>query len=159
MRNQKLKALSLLVGSIIIAGGVVYYAANWVRKVAQEKADHRTYSVVIAESPVEQGQSLKGHLGVMQWPSDAPLASHFENIEEAGKRVASNAIGIGEPITESRLAPIGSQPGLSSLLPRGKRAITAKVNEFTGVAGFLIPGNHVDLVVESGNGATARQDY
>ncbi len=44
MRNQKLKALSLLVGSIIIAGGVVFYAANWVRKVAKEKADHQTYS-------------------------------------------------------------------------------------------------------------------
>jgi pilus assembly protein CpaB len=52
----------------------------------------------------------------------------------------------GEPILASKLAAIGQQGGLSSVLKEGKRAVTVKVNEVVGVAGFALPGNYVDVM-------------
>jgi pilus assembly protein CpaB len=56
-------------------------------------------------------------------------------------------IAAREPITESRLAPIGSAAGLSSVIPEGFRAMTVKVDEVVGVSGFIMPGTLVDVVV------------
>jgi pilus assembly protein CpaB len=55
----------------------------------------------------------------------------------------------GEPILAARLAPEGEKGGLSAVLETGKRAITVKVNEIVGVAGFALPGNYVDVMVNT----------
>jgi pilus assembly protein CpaB len=55
----------------------------------------------------------------------------------------------GEPVLESKLAPKGTKGGLSAVIAEGKRAITVKVNEVVGVAGFALPGNHVDIMVNT----------
>jgi pilus assembly protein CpaB len=55
----------------------------------------------------------------------------------------------GEPISESKLAPSGAQPGLSFAIKEGKRAITVRVNDVVGVAGFALPGNYVDILVNT----------
>jgi pilus assembly protein CpaB len=53
------------------------------------------------------------------------------------------------PVLESKLAPKGTKGGLSAVIAEGKRAITVKVNEVVGVAGFALPGNHVDIMVNT----------
>jgi pilus assembly protein CpaB len=60
-----------------------------------------------------------------------------------------SALQRGEPILESRLAPVGTKGGLSSVISEGKRAVTVKVNEVIGVAGFALPGNLVDVMVNA----------
>jgi pilus assembly protein CpaB len=55
----------------------------------------------------------------------------------------------GEPLLHSKLAPMGEKGGLSSVLAPGQRAVTVKVNEIMGVAGFALPGNYVDVMVNT----------
>jgi pilus assembly protein CpaB len=59
------------------------------------------------------------------------------------------AVWRGEPLLMSKLAPMGEKGGLSSVLTQGQRAITVKVNEIVGVAGFALPGNYVDVMVNT----------
>jgi pilus assembly protein CpaB len=58
----------------------------------------------------------------------------------------------GEPLLLSKLAPMGEKGGLSSVLAPGQRAVTVKVNEIMGVAGFALPGNYVDVMVNTPDG-------
>jgi pilus assembly protein CpaB len=61
---------------------------------------------------------------------------------------------IGEPVSEAKLAPVGTLGGLSALITEGKRAITVRVNDVIGVAGFTLPGNYVDIIVSTEKDAT-----
>jgi pilus assembly protein CpaB len=55
----------------------------------------------------------------------------------------------GEPVLQAKLAPVGTQGGLSAVIGDGKRAITVRVNDVIGVAGFALPGNYVDIIVNT----------
>ena len=55
----------------------------------------------------------------------------------------------GEPVIESKLAPVGTKGGLSAVIADGSRAITVRVNDVVGVAGFALPGNYVDVIVNT----------
>ena len=68
------------------------------------------------------------------------------------------ALKKGEPVLESRLAPEGAKAGLSAIVAKGKRAITVKVNEVVGVAGFALPGNYVDIMVNTQEEGTKTSD-
>ena len=68
------------------------------------------------------------------------------------------ALQRGEPLIESRLAPIGTKGGLSAVVPEGKRAITVRVNDVIGVAGFALPGNFVDVMVNTQEDGGRRGD-
>jgi pilus assembly protein CpaB len=65
----------------------------------------------------------------------------------------------GEPVSDPKLAPAGTVGGLSALISEGKRAMTVRVNDVVGVAGFALPGNYVDILVHTEQDATdVRQD-
>lgn len=78
-----------------------------------------------------------------------PKGAFLKPEDLVGRGVIS-AIYAGEPILDSRLAPVGSGGGLSSTIPKGMRAIAVKVDDVVGVAGFVTPGQRVDVLV-SGN--------
>ncbi len=81
------------------------------------------------------------------WSAETLPTGAFSDRAALEGRVAKSALLRGEPILESRLAPIGTRGGLSAVIADGKRAITVKVNEVIGVAGFALPGNFVDVMV------------
>jgi pilus assembly protein CpaB len=64
----------------------------------------------------------------------------------------------GEPLTEARLAPVGAKGGLSAVVPEGRRAMTVRVNDVVGVAGFALPGTYVDVMVNTQAEGTQRND-
>ncbi len=106
-------------------------------------------SVVVAASAVEAGLALAPQqLTVMTWPGPAPQGAYDSTAKLAG-RVARQALVPGEPVLESRLAPIDGKAGLSATLLPGQRAITVRVNDVIGVAGFALPGTYVDVLVSA----------
>src|SRR5207237_9613368 len=72
-------------------------------------------------------------------------------------RVTESLMAKGQPVLEAMLAPTGSGSGLQALVPTGMRAITVEVNEFTGVAGLITPGCHVDIVATINGGESNTQ--
>lgn len=145
----------MIVISVIIGLVAVVLASNWVAK----QADVTTSQVVVAKTDIDVGARLNpGMLAVQIWPAGsvpqgAILAKDKDALLKDPRtnegRVARVSILKGEPISESKLAPVGAQPGLSFAIKEGKRAITVRVNDVVGVAGFALPGNYVDILINT----------
>jgi pilus assembly protein CpaB len=88
-------------------------------------------------------------LKMVDWPSGSIPPGAVSKAELLQDRVVKTSVLRGEPILEAKLAPLGTQGGLSAVIPEGKRAMTVRVNDVIGVAGFALPGNYVDIVVNT----------
>ena len=106
-------------------------------------------NVVVAKIEIPIGTRIvPEQLTVAQFPKTVAPEGTFPVIDDKLiGRVATVRIAVREPITESRLAPVGAAGGLSSVIPDGYRAMTVKVDDVVGVSGFIQPGTLVDIVV------------
>jgi pilus assembly protein CpaB len=135
-------SIALLVGAV-----AVFLVARWVGVGGGSKAGPR---VVVAASVVDAGMPLvANNVRVLQWPAQTAPQGGFDNVDKVVGRVVRQSLVPGEPILESRLAPIDIKGGLSATLEPGKRAITVRVNDVIGVAGFALPGSYVDVLVSA----------
>jgi len=80
-------------------------------------------------------------------------------LEEVAGRVVVLPLGAGEPILEPKLAPKGTPPGMTALVSPGKRAMTVKVDEASGVAGFIVPNNRVDVLSSINRGEYSKDPF
>jgi pilus assembly protein CpaB len=104
--------------------------------------------VVVAAQPLEMGAVIKsGSVRLMRMPQPLVPKGSFSKPEDVLDRPVISAIQPDEPILEARLAVRGSGGGLAPLIPPGMRAISVRVNEVVGVAGFVLPGMRVDVLV------------
>ena len=146
MRNKRLLiavAAAILFGSIA-AVSVYRYLAN-----AREYTKNLN-NVVVAKVDIPIGtRIIAEQLTVTQLPRSAAPDGTFSKIDPDNLigRVAVVRIAAREPITESRLAPLGSAAGLSSVIPEGYRAMNVRVDDVVGISGFIMPGTLVDVVV------------
>jgi pilus assembly protein CpaB len=106
--------------------------------------------VVVARTEISLGQRLAPEmLKLVDWPKNSlPPGAHLST-EKLDGRVLKAGLQRGEPVLEAKLAPQGTQGGLSAVISEGKRAITVRVNDVIGVAGFALPGNYVDIIVNT----------
>ena len=106
--------------------------------------------VAVATKDLEVGTVLKADdVKVADWPGAIPVGATTDISKILGRGVIT-AIFAKEPIISSRLAPAGAGGGMAAMIPQGMRAVAVRVNEVVGVAGFVVPGMHVDVLI-SGN--------
>ena len=145
MRNKRLiiAVLAALAFGLIAAVSVSRYLAN-----AQAYTKNLN-NVVIAKVDIPVGSRIIAEqLTVAQFPrSVAPEGTYAKIDDHLIGRVAVTRIAAREPITESRLAPVGSAAGLSSVIPEGYRAMNVRVDDVVGISGFIMPNTLVDVVV------------
>lgn len=114
------------------------------------KAAPVTVSVVLAAHDLEVGAVLKeDDLTLAEWPGAVPTGASTR-IDDLKGRGVITPIYAKEPVIDSRLAPKGAGGGLAAMIPPGMRAVAVRVNEVVGVAGFVVPGMRVDVLI-SGN--------
>jgi pilus assembly protein CpaB len=107
-----------------------------------------TQTLVVAATPLPLGARLDpNNLRTITWPANQPVAGMFTRVEECANRALITAVAENEPILESKLAPKEAGAGLPATIPEGMRALSVAVNEVVGVAGFVIPGTMVDVLV------------
>lgn len=105
-------------------------------------------TLVIAEREIQPGMVVTAKdMKNAPWPKKAVLQGSFHDIKELKGRAAARRILVGEPILESHLVPKDGGTGLAAIIPKGKRAVAVRVNEIVGVAGFIKPGDLVDVIV------------
>jgi pilus assembly protein CpaB len=116
-----------------------------------------TVSVVVAMADVAPGMALSSRvLQPATWPQEIVPPSAMNNIQALEGRVAIMPIAKGEPILPSKLAPEGTAAGLGGLLDPNRLAVTVKTDEVSGVAGFINPGDRIDVLMEmQGSGANS----
>jgi pilus assembly protein CpaB len=147
----------MLVLSVIIGLGATIVAAGWISQQGQVASA----KVVVAAGDIQLGSRLTPQmLKTVEWPSGSIPPGAVAKADALEDRVVKTSVLRGEPILEAKLAAVGSKGGLSAVIPEGKRAMTVRVNDVIGVAGFALPGNHVDIVVNTqldGDGRGDRQ--
>ena len=110
--------------------------------------------VLMAKMPIEAGAALAAtQFQLVAWPSAKPPEGVFTDEKKLIGRVARQSMFPGELIVEAKLASLESKGGLASMITVGKRAISVRVNDVVGVAGFALPGNYVDILVSAKDGA------
>jgi pilus assembly protein CpaB len=107
----------------------------------------KTEAVVFARTSIVQRQVIGADaIEIRQIPAAAVHPQAARRIEDVAGRVATAPIFADEQVLSVKLAPAGVNAGLSYVLPKDKRAMTIGVNEVVGVAGFVFPGDRVDIV-------------
>lgn len=141
------KALIVL-GLALVFGAVTAAAVNRVlKRGSTELSKGEMVKVVVAVSPISVGQRITpDQVKLEERPKTTLPEGTLSDITQVVDRVSLAEVTIGEAILSSRLAPEGSAAGLSAVIPEGMRAMTVKVDEVIGVAGFVAPGTYVDVV-------------
>jgi len=104
--------------------------------------------VVVAARPLAVGTTVKpADIKLSKTPASAFPKGAFSKAEEVIDRPVVSNVLIDEPILEGRLAVRGSGLGLAPIIPVGMRAVTVRVNDVTGISGFVLPGMRVDVLV------------
>lgn len=154
---MKSRALWVLVAALIAGLAAVWLSTRWMRAQTGEIT-----RVVVARGDIPLGTRLEPQmLQLADWPRSSVPAGARDAVQSLDGRVVTSALQRGEPVTEARLAPQGARAGLSAVVPEGKRAMTVRVNDVVGVAGFALPGTYVDVLVntveDGGAGRAARE--
>jgi pilus assembly protein CpaB len=105
-------------------------------------------TVVVAARPLVIGTQLtERDVKLVSWPSSSLVPGAITDVKEALNRGLLSAVMQNEPLTTSKLASPESGAGLPPAIPPGMRAMSVRVNDVIGVAGFIVPGSRVDVVV------------
>lgn len=140
------RAVVMILLSLLAGIAAVILFARW----AGQQASQNTTPVIVAVRDLDLGEPLTAAmLQEVAWPSGAVPVSSFKDSKKLEGRVVRSPVYKGEPILDPKLAPEGTKGGLPSIIQSGKRAISVKVNEVVGVAGFALPGSYVDIMVNT----------
>jgi pilus assembly protein CpaB len=148
MRNLPGWAWLLVAALFALMAAVM--ALGWLKRQAAIQPPNKEKStlVVVAKTKVSQANLLSdGQLSTDVWHQENLPQGAFGKVDQVAGRVTATSLMPGELVTENKLAPKGTVPGITALLSPSQRAMTVKVDEASGVAGFLTPGDRVDVVV------------
>ncbi|NOH24195.1 Flp pilus assembly protein CpaB [Vibrio europaeus] len=146
-RNQ---VILLFLLSIAFGLGAVFFAKQWMDRQLTPQTEVEVVErepVIVAAQEIPAGsvieeQHISSKLIEVSWRDE----SQFDSGEELLGQVAATTIYPGEVVNRNRLANSGEGSTLAALIPESKRAVTIRVNDVIGVAGFLLPGNKVDVL-------------
>jgi pilus assembly protein CpaB len=148
-----------MIGFAVVFGLLaVFIAQVWLNNQASMQARNApkqtqvaSQTVVVAKQPLRFGTELNASmLQEAPWPSDSLPAGAFAKINDimsGGRRVVLAAIEANEPVLALKITGAGQRATLSALVKPGMKAVTIRVNDVEGVGGFVLPGDHVDIVL------------
>ena len=144
MRN--FRALTMIVIALVAGLSAAILSARWLA----QQTNVSVSRVAVASAELGIGQPIAGDsIKLVDWPAGSIPEGSFTDLASLEARVTKMGIVRGEPIVEAKLAAKGTKGGLSAVITAGKRAITVRVNDVVGVAGFALPGNYVDVIVNT----------
>jgi pilus assembly protein CpaB len=145
----KRRGLFLIFLSLLMAAGAAWVANVWVngQLVTQASAQPNVQRVVAAALSIPFATKVEGrHLKFIEVPIDVMPSGAFTTFEEVEGQVSTTAISRGEILVNERFAAHQRGSTLAALIDKDMRAITVRVDDVIGVAGFLLPGNTVDIL-------------
>lgn len=150
------RMIVMLIIALIFAAIAAFIAKVWLGKQVREQKVVST-QVVAAATEIPFGIRLEEtHLKLIDWSgSDVPRGSFSKTADAIGK-ITKNNFYPGEVITQQRVAEHLGGSTLSSLISENYRAISIRVNDVVGVAGFILPGNRIDILSVKKAGSNAK---
>ena len=144
MRSRIFAVLAL---AILAGGGLAYGTYNFMQTQQVHPVNTPTQAVVVAAADLQLGSELKKEdVTIVQFPAGKTPDGTFANPQDVIGRGLIVPIVKNEPILKAKLASKEAGAGLPPVIPEGMRAVSVRVNEVVGVAGYVLPGNRVDVV-------------
>ena len=150
----------VMIGFAVVFGLLaVFIAQVWLNNQASmqamnyeaNKKPQSTRTIVVAKEPLRFGTELSAAmLQEVPWPAESLPSGAFTAIKDilsGGRRVVLSAIEANEPVLALKITGAGQRATLSALVKPGMKAVTIRVNDVEGVGGFVLPGDHVDVVL------------
>ena len=145
--NRGVRTALVLVVALVMATLASYALYLAVQQMPVREVEVNSIPVVVASQDLPVGTLLTiDHVKVVAWPASSPVANGFATTEEVVDRGLIAGIVANEPLTEFKLASREAGGGLPPSIPLGMRALSVRVNEVIGVAGFVVPGTRVDVL-------------
>ena len=156
---MRLRAVLLLLLALVMGASAVFLARSWlfsqisaVRTTIQQPAPRPPVAtIVVAAGPLRFGQKIeKSSIRAVDWPAGALPAGAFKKVEDLlgdQPRMVLQAMEENEPVLASKITGPGARASLSAIIGQGMRALTLRVNDVLGVAGFVLPGDRVDILL------------
>jgi len=144
MRNRIFAVLAL---AIVAGGGLAYATFNAINTQPVKTVNAPTTPVVVAAADLSLGAELKKEdLAVVNFPQGTAPEGTFKQIQDVVGRGVIVSLVKNEPLLPGKLASKEAGAGLPPIIPEGMRAVSVRVNEVVGVAGYVLPGTRVDVV-------------
>ena len=146
--NRNTRTLIVLAVAVLMAAIASFGVYIAVQRMPVREVEIASVHAVVAARPLIVGTMVtKDDVKVVPWPAANKVPGSFTEVERVVNRGIVGTFAENEPITEAKLAPIGAGAGLPPTITEGMRAVSIRVNEIIGVAGFVIPGTRVDVLV------------
>jgi len=144
--NRRL--ISAFIIALLISGIFTLWLSSRLSKNRVVVAPVVKNQYVAAATNLQADQIIRANnLRMVDWPTTIPLAGAFTNAKALIGRILMYPLSEGEPILERQLSNPGAAIGITMKIPNGMRAISLRSDDVVGVAGFLLPGTHVDVLV------------
>lgn len=154
---MRILAILVVFFGLALAGGALFFASEYFKELnasMAQKQGPETVRVLVAKRALTYGTPIAAKdLQWVEWPKQAVPPGAFTRVEDlfgpkgTEKRIVLRSIEPGEPILQSKITKIGESPRMSMNLGAGKRAVSIQVDAVTGVAGFVAPGDRVDIIL------------
>src|SRR6185295_6419979 len=146
--NRSTRTFVVVAIAVALAGGATYLVYRTINSRPTKVVEVATAYAVVAAHPISVGSRLKADdVKLVPWPAANPVPGGFATIESVVDRGVVSSVAENEPLSGSNVATKDAGAGLPPSIPPGMRAISVKVNEVIGVAGFVVPGTRVDVLV------------
>jgi pilus assembly protein CpaB len=145
---MKRRGLLLIMISLVLAVGAAWVARNWVQaRLNAAPPTEASDQVVVAAMEIPFGTKVEArHLRTITLPRSAQVGNHYARPEDVVGLIALQKVISGEILLKEHFADRQAGSTLAAIVKPDMRAVTVRVDDVVGVAGFLMPGNHVDVV-------------
>jgi pilus assembly protein CpaB len=143
--------LVILLVALIMGGAAAFMARAWIERHTTPQTAVATATIVVAAAQLPFGTALtEDNTAEIPWASaQIPEGAFAKKIDllKDGRRVVLGQVDRSEIVLRSKITAPGQRASLSTLLEEGQRAVTVRVDDVRGVAGFILPGDRVDVVL------------
>ena len=143
----RIRIFIVLAVAVGLGGTFAVATYRYIQNVPAREVRLPTTPVVVAAANLPLGTELRrDDLRAIAWPADAVPEGSFTDPQDLVGRGLIQSVTQNETVLPGKLAPVGAGAGLPPVIPEGMRALSVRVNDVIGVAGYVLPGNHVDVL-------------
>ena len=151
--NRRNRMLIVLLAAVGLASAATFFVYRAITRIPVRQVEVASVYVAVAAENLPMGTRLKKEqIRLVGWPASSPVQGSFSTPDALVGRGLIQPVHVNEPLTETKLAPVEAGAGLPPSIPPGMRALSVRVNDVIGVAGFATPGTRVDVLVTLNRG-------
>ena len=155
--------LAILVIAVVLGGVAAFLAKSWLQSHSTRPEAQKTVSILVANDTLAFGAPISAtDVREIDWPAQSKPEGAFANFAELsknGRRITLSPFVRDEPIIASKVSAPDQRASLSTVIEKGKRAVTVAVDDVRGVAGFIFPGDFVDVVLTRTDNSNGPQNF